>query len=58
MSEAARQRSRKLQRHVLYQVRLFARTPIAVFFTIALPLIMLVLFNTLFGEQRGRHGDG
>ena len=45
-------------RHVAYQVRTFARTPIAVFFTIALPLIMLILFNALFGSNEVDTGSG
>jgi ABC-2 type transport system permease protein len=36
-------------RQVHAQLRMFWRTPIALFFTIMLPLIMLVLFNALFG---------
>ena len=38
-------------RQVRYQQLSFRRTPIAVFFTLALPLIMLVLFNALFGDE-------
>ena len=34
------------------------RTPIAVFFTLALPLIMLVLFNALFGGNDVDTGSG
>jgi ABC-2 type transport system permease protein len=49
---------RQLGRHVAYQLRVFARTPIAVFFTIALPLIMLVLFNALFGGNEVDTGTG
>ena len=45
-------------RQVGYQVRTFCRTPIAVFFTIALPLIMLVLFNALFGDTTVDTGSG
>jgi ABC-2 type transport system permease protein len=33
-----------------YQVISFWRIPVAFFFTLALPLIMLVLFNALFGD--------
>jgi ABC-2 type transport system permease protein len=33
-----------------YQLVSFARIPVAVFFTLGLPLIMLVLFNALFGD--------
>jgi ABC-2 type transport system permease protein len=40
-----------LARQVRYQLLVFVRTPIAVFFTLALPLMMLVLFNALFGDQ-------
>jgi ABC-2 type transport system permease protein len=36
---------------VRYQLLMFWRTPVALFFTLALPLIMLVLFNALFGNQ-------
>ena len=39
-----------LVRQIGYQNRTFRRTPVAVFFTVALPLIMLVLFNALFGS--------
>lgn len=35
---------------VRYQLLMFWRTPVALFFTILLPLIMLVLFNSLFGD--------
>jgi ABC-2 type transport system permease protein len=38
-------------RQVRYQLLVFVRTPIAVFFTLALPLMMLVLFNALFGDE-------
>jgi ABC-2 type transport system permease protein len=48
----------QLGRHVAYQVRLFLRTPIAVFFVILLPLIMLVLFNALFGGNTVNTGSG
>lgn len=33
-----------------YQIVSFWRIPVAVFFTLGLPLIMLVLFNALFGD--------
>src|SRR5690606_26353189 len=33
-----------------YQVLLFFRSPVGLFFTILLPSIMLVLFNALFGD--------
>ena len=48
----------QLARHTRNQVRLFARTPIAVFFVILLPLIMLVLFNALFGSNTVNTGFG
>ena len=35
---------------IRYQLLTFWRTPVALFFTLALPLIMLLLFNTLFGD--------
>lgn len=34
-----------------YQLVSFWRIPVAMFFTLGLPLIMLVLFNALFGDQ-------
>jgi ABC-2 type transport system permease protein len=34
-----------------YQLLSFWRIPVAFFFTLALPLIMLVLFNALFGDE-------
>lgn len=33
-----------------YQMRVFWRTPVAAFFTLILPIMMLVLFNALFGD--------
>jgi ABC-2 type transport system permease protein len=36
---------------IRYQLVTFWRIPVAMFFTIGLPLIMLVLFNALFGNQ-------
>lgn len=38
-------------RQIRYQLLTFWRTPIALFFTILLPLVMLVLFNALFGGE-------
>ena len=37
-------------RQINYQLLMFRRVPIALFFTLLLPLIMLVLFNALFGD--------
>lgn len=34
-----------------YQLIFFSRVPVALFFTLFLPLIMLVLFNALFGDS-------
>lgn len=48
----------QLARHVGYQMRTFVRTPIAVFFTLLLPLIMLVLFNALFSGNEVDTGSG
>jgi ABC-2 type transport system permease protein len=45
-------------RQVRYQQLTFVRTPIAVFFTLALPLMMLVLFNALFGDETITTNDG
>ena len=47
-----------LFRQIGYQIRTFCRTPIAVFFTILLPLVMLVLFNALFGGSTVNTGSG
>ena len=33
-----------------YQLLLFVRVPVGVFFTLALPLVILVIFNALFGD--------
>ncbi len=44
-------------RQARYQLLVFVRTPIAVFFTLALPLMMLVLFNALFGDEVVGAGD-
>ncbi|NND74294.1 MAG: ABC transporter permease [Ilumatobacter sp.] len=38
-------------RQTRYQVKFFSRVPVALFFTLALPLIMLFLFNALFGDH-------
>lgn len=35
---------------IRYQLLMFWRTPVALFFTILLPLFMLLLFNSLFGD--------
>lgn len=35
---------------VRHQLVMFWRTPVALFFTILLPLVMLILFNSLFGN--------
>ena len=34
-----------------YQLLTFVRSPVGMFFTIVLPLLMLVLFNALFGGE-------
>ena len=41
-------------RQTASQLLTFWRTPIAMFFTLVLPLVMLVLFNALFGDGRSR----
>jgi ABC-2 type transport system permease protein len=43
--------ARMVVRQIRYQLLMFWRTPIALFFTIVLPLVMLVLFNALFGDN-------
>jgi ABC-2 type transport system permease protein len=45
-------------RQVHYQLLTFVRTPVAVFFTLILPLTMLVLFNALFGDGTVTTPDG
>ena len=42
--------SRLVVGQIRYQLLSFWRTPVALFFTLALPLIMLLLFNSLFGD--------
>jgi ABC-2 type transport system permease protein len=37
-------------RQIRYQLLMFWRIPIALFFTILFPLVMLVLFNAIFGD--------
>ena len=41
-----------------YQLITFIRIPVAVFFTLGLPLVMLVLFNALFGDNTFETADG
>ncbi len=41
-----------------YEQRTFFRTPQAVFFTFALPVLMLVVFATLNGDEAGPRGGG
>ncbi len=41
-----------------YQLVTFVRIPVAVFFTLGLPLVMLVLFNALFGDNTFETEDG
>ncbi|MFW2335426.1 MAG: hypothetical protein ACN4IE_16635, partial [Ilumatobacter sp.] len=38
-------------RQIRYQVLYFFRVPVALFFTLLLPIVMLVLFNALFGDN-------
>lgn len=38
-------------RQTRYQILYFLRVPVALFFTIILPVVMLVLFNALFGDN-------
>jgi ABC-2 type transport system permease protein len=41
-----------------YQLKLFYRVPAAMFFTLALPLVMLILLNAVFGSDSVGMGDG
>lgn len=43
--------ARLLLGQVRYQLLVFWRTPIALFFTLAFPLMLLLLFNALFGDD-------
>ncbi|MEP6295931.1 MAG: ABC transporter permease, partial [Ilumatobacter sp.] len=45
-------------RQTRYQILYFFRVPVALFFTLILPIVMLVLFNALFGDQSIEAGDG
>ena len=47
-----------LRRQVVYQVRYIARVPVALFFTLVFPVMVLVLFNALFGEGTIDTPDG
>lgn len=38
-------------RQTRYQILYFFRVPVALFFTLILPIVMLVLFNALFGDN-------
>lgn len=38
-------------RQVHYQLRYFFRIPVALFFTLILPIVMLILFNAIFGDN-------
>ncbi|WP_040495019.1 ABC transporter permease [Ilumatobacter nonamiensis] len=38
-------------RQIRYQLTYFFRIPVALFFTIILPIVMLVLFNAIFGDN-------
>jgi ABC-2 type transport system permease protein len=49
---------RLVARQARYQVITIWRIPVAFFFTLALPLIMLVLFNALFGDDVVDTPDG
>lgn len=45
-------------RQTRYQLKYFTRIPVALFFTVILPLVMLVLFNALFGDNTVDAGGG
>lgn len=48
----------QVAQQTVYQLRYFRRVPVAFFFTLGLPLIMLVLFNALFGGSDIVTDDG
>lgn len=43
---------------IQFQVRTFMRIPVAAFFTLALPIVMLVLINALFADGSVKTGQG
>lgn len=45
-------------RQTRYQLLFFLRVPVALFFTLILPVVMLVLFNALFGDGEVRTDEG
>ena len=45
-------------RQTQYQLKYFMRNPVGLFFTVVLPLVMLVLFNALFGDSTVDTGAG
>jgi ABC-2 type transport system permease protein len=47
-----------IARQIAHQLRMFWRIPVALFFTLLLPLVMLVLFNALFGDGTVDTGQG
>lgn len=49
---------RLLAVQVRHQVRMFWRVPAAVFFTLALPVVILVVFNAVFGDGTVASADG
>jgi ABC-2 type transport system permease protein len=49
--------SRLLLAQTGYQLKLFYRVPAAMFFTLALPLVMLVLLNAVFGSDNVGSGS-
>jgi ABC-2 type transport system permease protein len=47
-----------LRVQIRYQLLAFLRSPVGLFFTLALPLFMLVLFNALFGDGTVQTPEG
>jgi ABC-2 type transport system permease protein len=47
-----------LGQQAAHQLRLFVRVPVAVFFTIALPLVVLLIINATSGERFLNDGNG
>ncbi len=45
-------------RQTRYQILYFFRVPVALFFTLILPIVMLVLFNALFGDNTVTTAEG
>ena len=46
-----------LVQEAIHQLRLFTRRPAAVFFVVAMPLVLLIVLTQLFGNEKIRASD-